>query len=134
MIEVEIDGSSPVPPYEQLRSRIEAAVRSGELAAGSRLPTVRQLAADVGLAPNTVARAYRELEQAGVVVTRGRLGTTVADVAPLSERDRRMRLRETTAAYLRAADRLGFEPQEILDEVIRQTGLQGSSGRGRAAG
>lgn len=73
-----IDPRSPVPPFEQLRAQLAAAVTSGELAAGARLPTVRRLADDLGLAPGTVARAYRELEGSGVIETRGRNGTFVA--------------------------------------------------------
>ncbi len=73
-----IDPASPVPPYEQLRAQLVDAVASGELAAGQRLPTVRRLAADLGLAPGTVARAYRELEASRFVETRGRNGTFVA--------------------------------------------------------
>ena len=69
--------TSPDPPYEQIRQQVAAGVASGELAAGTRLPTVRALAEQLGLASNTVARAYRELEHAGVVTTRGRAGTVV---------------------------------------------------------
>jgi DNA-binding transcriptional regulator YhcF (GntR family) len=72
------DPRSPVPPYEQVRAQLARLVQSGELAPGARLPTVRRLAGDLGLAVNTVARAYRELERDGVVVTRGRNGTVVA--------------------------------------------------------
>ncbi len=74
---VTIDTDSTVPPYEQLRSQLAFQVRSGRLAAGDRLPTVRQLARDLGLAKNTVVRAYRELEQAGLVLGEGRRGTIV---------------------------------------------------------
>jgi len=73
-----LDPSSPVPPYEQVRSQIADQALTGELPPGHRLPTVRRLAEDLGIAVNTVARAYRELEQDGVVVTRGRHGTFVA--------------------------------------------------------
>lgn len=73
-----IDPRSPVPPYEQLRAQLLDDVVSGELAAGARLPTVRRLAEDLGLAPGTVARAYRELEASHVIETRGRNGTFVA--------------------------------------------------------
>jgi DNA-binding transcriptional regulator YhcF (GntR family) len=75
---LEVDPASHVPPYEQVRSQVVALVDAGALVPGTRLPTVRRLADDLGLAPNTVARAYRELEQSGVVVTRGRHGTFVA--------------------------------------------------------
>ncbi|SDY95645.1 transcriptional regulator, GntR family [Micromonospora pattaloongensis] len=72
-----IDPGSAVAPYEQIRTQIAALAAAGHLAAGARLPTVRQLADELGLAVNTVARAYRELEQAGLVQTRGRHGTFV---------------------------------------------------------
>jgi len=72
------DPSLPEPPFEQLRAQLASRAASGELAAGTKLPTVRALAADVGLAVNTVARVYRELEADGVVVTEGRRGTFVA--------------------------------------------------------
>jgi len=72
-----VDPRSAVPPFEQIRAQVVAQVRSGELAPDARLPTVRKLASDLRLAPNTVARAYRELEQSGVIETRGRHGTFV---------------------------------------------------------
>ncbi|MFJ3956108.1 GntR family transcriptional regulator [Arthrobacter sp. NPDC090010] len=71
---------SPVPPFEQVRAQFEAMIRSGELPDGARLPTVRALAGDLGLAAGTVARAYRELEAAGLIRTARRSGSTV--VAP----------------------------------------------------
>ena len=73
-----IDPASPVPPFEQLRSQIVAEIAADELVPGERLPTVRRLAEDLGVAPGTVARAYRELETAGFIETRGRNGTFVA--------------------------------------------------------
>ena len=77
---VEIDLRSPVPPFEQIRARIADLVAAGELPAGTRLPSVRTLAGDLGIAPNTVVRAYRELEAAGVV----RLGHKIAGVRLLA--------------------------------------------------
>lgn len=75
---IAVDPTSTVPPYEQVRAAIAEAVASRELAAGARLPTVRELAGNLALAANTVARAYRELEAAGIVETLGRRGTFVA--------------------------------------------------------
>ncbi|MFZ3414834.1 GntR family transcriptional regulator [Arthrobacter sp. 3Tela_A] len=75
---VRIDAASSVPPFEQLRLQILDAANDGTLPVGTRLPPVRALAARLGLAVNTVARAYRELEQAEVVTTRSRAGTVVA--------------------------------------------------------
>ena len=79
---VQIDLRSPVPPFEQIRARITDLVAAGELPAGTRLPSVRALAGDLGIAPNTVVRAYRELEAAGVVHTARGKGTVVADAPP----------------------------------------------------
>lgn len=73
-----LDPSSDLPPFEQLRVQVIDAVMSGRLGAGAKLPTVRRLADELGIAANTVARSYRELERAGYIETRGRNGSTVA--------------------------------------------------------
>ena len=78
---IELDDDSPLPPYEQLRSQVAAMVQAGALAEGTRLPSIRQLANDLGIAGGTVARAYRELEVAGIVHSRGRHGTIVSAAA-----------------------------------------------------
>jgi GntR family transcriptional regulator len=75
---LEVDPRSAVPPYEQLRQQVTALVLGGALTPGARLPAIRQLANDLGLAGGTVARAYRELEADGVVTTHGRHGTVIA--------------------------------------------------------
>jgi len=77
MLPVTVDPASGTPPFEQLRRQVAAMVAEGSLSPGSRMPTVRRLAADLGLAANTVARAYRELETDGVIATHGRKGTFV---------------------------------------------------------
>lgn len=77
-----LDGHAGRPLFDQLRNQIIEAIRAGTLAPGARLPTVRELAGQLGLAVNTVARAYRELEAAGIVETRGRFGTFVARADP----------------------------------------------------
>lgn len=80
---IRLDPTQPVPVYEQIVDGIVARIRSGDLVPGQRLPTVRQLAGDLGVAANTVAKAYRRLEEQGHVETHGRGGTTVgADTAP----------------------------------------------------
>ena len=96
-----VDASSPVPVYEQLRAQISTMVASGTLAAGTQLPTIRQLATDLGLAKGTVNKAYDELLRAGVVTSDGRRGTRVARIGsprrarstPPSWRTRRRRSR-----------------------------------------
>lgn len=108
-----IDPSSATPPYEQLRARVSEQARSGALPAGTRLPPVRQLATDLGLAANTVARAYRELEQDGVVVTRGRHGTFVA-----AGRDATVQAAHDAAvAYAARIRQLGIDDAKAMDLV-----------------
>lgn len=77
-IAIVIDADAPVPPYEQIRAQIAEQARAGTLPAGTRLPTVRGLADELGLAPGTVARAYRTLEADRVIETRGRHGTFIS--------------------------------------------------------
>jgi GntR family transcriptional regulator len=76
-MDITVDLASPTPPYEQIRAQIAAAIDSGQLDEGTRLPSMRALAADLGVATGTVARAYRELEGADLVASRRRLGTVV---------------------------------------------------------
>ena len=85
---VAISKNVPANPYDQIRQQILEAIGSGKLVPGTRLTSVRALAGRLGVAVNTVARAYRELEQAGAVETRGRHGTVV--LATGSEGDRRL--------------------------------------------
>ena len=105
-----VDADSPVPPYEQVRARLAAQVADGRLAAGTRLPTVRALAQDLGLAVNTVAKAYRELEAAGLVETRGRGGTVVT-----AQGDRaRETLQRAAQGYVDTARALGVPADDAL--------------------
>ncbi len=109
LMDLTIDTASAVPPYEQLRSRIARMVATGELASGTRLATVRQLASDLGLAANTVARAYRELEADGVISTHGRRGTFVnSSLLTAPDGD----VSEQAKAFALAARRLGYTVQE----------------------
>jgi DNA-binding transcriptional regulator YhcF (GntR family) len=86
---------------------------------GSRLPAIRQLAADLGLATGTVARAYRELEAAGVIVTQGRHGTHIARPPTLTADQRADQLHRAAASYARHAGQLGAGPEEMIS-VLRQ--------------
>jgi GntR family transcriptional regulator len=110
---VEVDAQSPVPPYEQLRAQIATLAASGVLRGGDRLPTIRQLAGDLGLAAGTVARAYTELETTGVITTQGRRGTFVVERTRanpgLSASERGRRLSEAAAAYALAVRQLGVD-------------------------
>ncbi len=110
-----VDRASEVPPYEQIRTGIEALIATGELGPGERLPTVRGLAEQFGLAPNTVARAYRELEADGVVETRGRHGTRVAARGDAA----RQAAIAAARAYAERVAELGLDRDEALDLVTR---------------
>lgn len=101
-----VDPRSAVPPFEQVRVQLLALVSSGELAPGTRLPTVRRLAEDLGIAPNTVARTYRELETDGIIQTRGRHGSFVAAHGDPAERQ----AQEAAAAYAARIRQLGLAP------------------------
>ncbi|MGW0041553.1 GntR family transcriptional regulator [Rhodococcus sp. NPDC003348] len=81
---IDIDPTAATAPFEQLRLQILEQVRDGRLIAGTKLPTVRALAEQLGLAANTVAKAYRELESMGAIETRGRLGSFVASMGDAS--------------------------------------------------
>jgi GntR family transcriptional regulator len=117
---VHVDATSSVPPYEQLRTQVVAAIRDGSVEPGHRLPPIRQLAADLDLAPGTVARAYRELEAAGLVESRGRRGTRVVDVPPRpSEGDRQRRLERLADEYALQVAALGAGADDALDAVRR---------------
>jgi DNA-binding transcriptional regulator YhcF (GntR family) len=107
---------SPVPPYEQLRAQIATMVASGVLAPGARLPTIRQLAGDLGLAAGTVTRAYRELERDGVISGRGRHGTFVRDrpAAGPQSSDLGRRLEEAARWFAVQASQLGADPATAL--------------------
>ena len=110
-----INPKSPVPPFEQLRLQLLEQVKSGELAAGTKLPTVRRLAEDLGIAPNTVARTYRELEADGFIETRGRNGTLVSAQGDASEQQVQLAAR----VYAERVRTLGVDPEVALAWVTR---------------
>ncbi len=116
---VTVDVSAAVPPYEQLRAQIAGHVSAGRLAEGDRLPSVRALAADLGLAAGTVDRAYRELEATGLVSRRRRTGTVVT--VPRSRADEVEPAGQLGAA-VRHARRCGMADAAIMDAV--QAALQ----------
>jgi len=115
---VTVDPDSPVPPFEQLRIGIRQLVATGAIPVGSRLPTVRQLAADLGLAPGTVGRAFRELEVDGIIESRGRHGTHIKSAPrPPEAAERRRRIREAANTYVAVAAELAIEPEVALATV-----------------
>src|SRR3981189_3047449 len=105
-----MDNTSPIPPYEQVRSSLAGPINDRPPPVGTKLPTVRKLAADLGIAPNTIARAYRELEEAGLIETRGRAGSFVG----ASGDQGRKRAQEAAAEYATTTRGLGLDPREAL--------------------
>lgn len=111
-----VDADAPEPSFEQLRRQVSEQASSGSLAAGTRMPTVRALAAELGIAANTVARAYRELEADGVLDTRGRAGTFVAGAGVDAE------ARAAARAYAERVTALGLAPEDAVRLVERALG------------
>lgn len=115
---IEIDSSSSVPPYDQIRLQVAAMVEGGVLLPGSRLPPIRQLAGDLGLSASTVARAYRELEHDGTLIGKGRHGTVVAPGATsLDGAARRARLADAAAVFARTARHAGVDIEQAVAAV-----------------
>lgn len=110
VMDIRIDPASPTPPYDQVRQRIAALAADGTLPAGTKLPPVRTLAGELNLAVNTVARAYRELEQAGLVQTRGRLGTVITARASGTS----AQAQKAAQAYADKTRALGVPPEVAL--------------------
>jgi GntR family transcriptional regulator len=112
-LDITVDVRSPTPPYEQIRGQIAGYVHSGMLPRGARLPTIRALAADLGVAAGTVGRAYSELEAAGLVASRRRTGTVVTG-APDAVRTGEEQVRMAAADLARAARDTGVDAERAL--------------------
>lgn len=111
---LEVDLASPTPPYEQVRSQLAGMIAAGQLAAGHRLPAIRQLASDLGLAPGTIGRVYKELEAEGLVASRVRTGTVVLAAAALPAARNQQQLAVAARGYASTARHLGLD----LDAAI----------------
>ena len=110
---VTLDMTAATPPYEQVRAQLAGHIRAGALRPGDKLPVVRALAADLGVATNTVARAYRELEASGLVTTRRRVGTIVQSApAPAGPE-----LQGHAVAFVREARAAGLSDDAVIDLV-----------------
>lgn len=121
---VTLDARDATPIYAQLERGLRAAIAAGRLQPGDQLPTVRQLAVDLRVNANTVARVYSELERAGVLETRRGVGSFVRatpdQARPRKEHDRR--LRAFAMRVLGDAAAAGFTPQELIEELDAQGG------------
>lgn len=116
---IALDLHATRPVSEQVFDAIATRVRRGSLAPGERLPTVRALAAELGIAPNTVAKAYRQLEADGLIEGRGRLGTFVTEGLALRADDGQRRLTEAARAFVRRSRQLGFGDAEMVRALRR---------------
>jgi DNA-binding transcriptional regulator YhcF (GntR family) len=127
-VRIRLDPSAREPLWEQLRSALASRIASGRLAPGERMPTVRELAAQLEIAPNTAAKAYRDLATEGFIVGRGRRGTFVSERLPTRLAQREARLAEAADMYVRRARQLRFEAAAALDAVAEAVGRRGSDG------
>jgi len=122
MFQIKLDFRSGVPIYTQIVEHIQQLVAKGELSLGDQLPTVRQLATDLRVNFNTVARAYRTLDEAGLISTQRGRGTYIWE-QPSEEVTRKLRqegLESLTRRYLEEATALGFTPAEVKSFVTDQ--------------
>lgn len=122
-----IDPASIEPPFEQVRLQLTALIETGRLAPGERLPAVRRLAADLDLAAGTVARAYKELEAAGLVTTARGAGTRVAARPEAVSAEGLVRLERAADAFLDRAVELGATPEQAAQALERVTRRRGSA-------
>ena len=115
----EVDPKSPTPIYAQLDRAIRAAIATGALQSGGQLPTVRQLAVDLAVNANTVAKVYAQLERDGILETRRGVGTFVREMpTPQAARAHREReLRDLIRRFVGDAALLGFTLPELIDQL-----------------
>ncbi|WP_051196494.1 GntR family transcriptional regulator [Jonesia quinghaiensis] len=122
MADLHLDPSTPLPPYEQIRAQLATHIATGALPPDARLAPVRQVARDLGIAPGTVARAYKELENAGLVTTRRGGGTRVSMHIPAAQQPVQQEVAVTDLASLVGAvrylaQRQGTSVQAVMDSV-----------------
>ncbi|MCL2514886.1 MAG: GntR family transcriptional regulator [Microbacteriaceae bacterium] len=113
-MELRIDGTNPAPASEQLRRQVLAQVRDGALAPGTKLPTVRALADELGIAVNTVARSYRMLEDDGIIEAFGRRGTFVANQGDVVQQQ----LQAAATEFARKAASLGVSADDAREAAV----------------
>src|ERR1041384_1128423 len=118
----QVDTSHPTPLYHQLERSIRFAIATGKLGIGDQLPTVRQLAVDLRINANTVAKVYTELERTGVVETRRGVGTfvTARPNEAASRRDRERHLRELADHFIAQWHERGFSLDDMIEHLERR--------------
>ena len=118
----QVDANHPTPLYAQLERSIRFAIATGKLRIGDQLPTVRQLAVDLRINANTVAKVYAELERTGVLETRRGVGTFVSarPNEAASRRDRERHLRELTEHFIAETQTRGFSIDDVIDHLEKR--------------
>jgi GntR family transcriptional regulator len=113
-----LDTRSGVPVYRQLIDQVQAGIASGALVSGAQIPTVRQTAVDLAINPNTVLRAYRELEIRGVLDTQQGTGTFISDrKMPQDDTERKRQLEQLVSEFVARAGAGGFTVKELMDRL-----------------
>ena len=116
-----LDMRSGVPVYRQIIDQVIGGMATGALQGGEQLPTVRQLAVDLSINPNTVIRAYRELEIRGVLETMQGTGTFIShQKAPQDDEERQRRLRQIVGEFVAQAGAAGFTVEELMEQLKRR--------------
>ena len=124
-----LDSSSGVPFYRQIIDQVLLAVADGRLKAGTQLPTVRQLAVDLSVNLNTVAKAYREMEIRGIVQTQQGTGTFIAARSAAKSRERRKALNDLVDRLIANGEALGIPMEDLVDALVERA----EQARGREA-
>ena len=113
-----LDSHSGVPVYRQLIDQVQAAIASGTIAVGDQLPTVRQVAVDLAINPNTVLRAYREMEIRGLLDSQQGTGTFIADKkVEYSKNERDRMLGQLAGEFVSRAGATGFTLKQLIETV-----------------
>src|SRR5438309_2370544 len=127
MIAFKLDPRSGVPVYRQIQDQIRFGIASGLLNPGEQLPTVRALAVELSINPNTVIKAYTELEREGILTTEQGTGTFIAPQGtPLPKAERRAKLESLCGEFLAQAARYGFSPGEVIQMIQTLTDRRSS--------
>jgi len=123
MFDPRLNPDSGVPIYRQIEDQVRFAIASGQLKGGEQLPTVRQLAVDLAVNPNTIIKAYTELERDGVISSEQGTGTFVSPQQPaaIPKAQRRAKLQSMTMEFLAHAASYGFSPSDVLEAVQAHT-------------
>ncbi len=133
-MQIHVSPDDGLPVYKQIFNQVKYLVASGVLRAGEELPPIRALAGQLVINPNTVARAYRELEHAGIVVKRGTVGTFVSDApSPFARRERLRVLRQRIDTLLADASHMGVGVDELKDMIDERDALMRTERKSKGA-